>query len=81
MEKLKTISLNNLNWRENPIPADISGIREIIASSGFFSLEELEVAIELVEERLRMGVGSGYHFFFIVNGHTMIVRQNRLIPG
>ena len=39
-------------------------VREIVVSSGFFSEAEIEVAVELVQERLNKGVESGYHFLF-----------------
>jgi ribosomal protein S18 acetylase RimI-like enzyme len=35
-----------------------------VASSEFFSAEEVGVAVELVEERLARGEASGYHFLF-----------------
>ncbi|HEX9911277.1 MAG TPA: GNAT family N-acetyltransferase [Desulfatiglandales bacterium] len=39
-------------------------VREIVVSSGFFSEAEIEVAVELVQERLNKGVESGYYFLF-----------------
>ena len=39
-------------------------VREIVVSSGFFSEAEIEVAVELVQERLNKGVESGYFFLF-----------------
>jgi len=39
-------------------------VREIVVSSGFFSEAEVEVAVELVQERLNKGVESGYYFLF-----------------
>lgn len=53
-----------ITYREIPIPADKESIREIIESSGFFSSDETDVAVELVEERLTKGVRSGYYFLF-----------------
>jgi GNAT superfamily N-acetyltransferase len=39
-------------------------VREIIASSGFFSAAEADIAVELVDVRLAQGVQSGYYFLF-----------------
>jgi len=39
-------------------------VRELVVSSGFFSEAEIEVAVELVQERLNKGVESGYFFLF-----------------
>ena len=55
---------DKLIYRETPTRADIAVVREIVSSSGFFSESEIEVAVELVEERLSKGLSSGYHFLF-----------------
>jgi D-alanine-D-alanine ligase len=51
-------------FREEGRPRDVESVAEISRSSGFFSEDETSVAVELVEERLRRGVASGYHFLF-----------------
>jgi len=43
---------------------DCRRVREIVASTGVFSPVEIDVAVELVEERLAKGLASGYHFIF-----------------
>jgi GNAT superfamily N-acetyltransferase len=43
---------------------DRSAVREIVNSTGFFSAAEVDVAEELVAERLAKGEGSGYFFVF-----------------
>src|SRR3954467_12244433 len=53
-----------LVFRDEPCPADAAAIREIVASTGFFHEDEIEVAVELVEERLSRGLASEYHFLF-----------------
>ena len=55
---------NEIVYREEPLPSDLRRVGEIVASSDFFSKEELEIALELVQERLQKGVSSGYHFLF-----------------
>jgi len=39
-------------------------VREIVESSGFFYPYEVDVSVELVEERLQKGISTGYHFLF-----------------
>ena len=53
-----------LIFRENVLPGDDSAVRAIVASSGFFYDHEIDVAVELVEERLQKGLKSGYLFLF-----------------
>ena len=60
----KAINPDEIIYREEPFPSDLQGVKEIVESSGFFSQEEIEVALELVQERLLKGVTSGYHFLF-----------------
>ena len=55
---------DQISWREEPRLSDMDRVREIVVSSGFFSEAEVEVAVELVQERLNKGVESGYYFLF-----------------
>lgn len=51
---------------------DPTNIREIVSSTGFFSEEEVEIAVELAEERISKGEMSGYNFLFLdINGKTV----------
>jgi GNAT superfamily N-acetyltransferase len=45
-------------------PSDVAAVRDIVGSSGFFSAAELDVAVELVEDRLAKGEASDYRFLF-----------------
>ena len=54
----------NLSFRTTPQEKDIKRIREIVESTGFFYDFETDVAVELVEERLKDGESTGYHFVF-----------------
>ena len=47
---------------------DAAAVRRIVQSTGFFTPAEVDVAVELVEERLSKGVASGYHFLFVDDG-------------
>lgn len=65
MEKSNNIDSINIIWREEPRPSDIRDVLEIVRSTGFFNDEELDIAAELVEERLTKGTASGYYFLFM----------------
>jgi ribosomal protein S18 acetylase RimI-like enzyme len=52
-------------WREDPVSTDIESIVEIVRSTGFFTHDEIDIAAELVEERLNKGIESGYYFLFL----------------
>lgn len=39
-------------------------VRDIVSSTGLFRPDEIRIAVELVEERVRIGPTSGYHFIF-----------------
>ncbi|MBK8270419.1 MAG: GNAT family N-acetyltransferase [Planctomycetes bacterium] len=53
-----------MNFRCDVRPGDEQHVRRMVASSGFFRLDEIPVAVELVEEALRKGAASGYSFVF-----------------
>ncbi len=65
MEKRNNLNCNNITWREEPVSTDIDDIVDVVRSTGFFNDEELDVAAELVEERLEKGTASGYFFLFM----------------
>lgn len=51
-------------WRDAPAPGDVDAVRTLVARVGVFSAAEVAIAAGLVEERLRNGLASGYHFVF-----------------
>lgn len=53
--------------RQEVLATDPETIREIVTSTGFFNAEEIEIAVELVDEFLAKGIESGYQFLFIEN--------------
>lgn len=56
-----------LTFRKELKPTDPAAVREMTASTGFFDQapDEIDVAVELVEEALKDGCEkSGYHFLF-----------------
>ena len=50
--------------RFEPQDSDRAAVRRIIDSTGLFRPPEVDVAVELVEERLAKGAPSGYEFVF-----------------
>src|SRR3546814_6347953 len=51
-----------LEWRTGPRAGDVDAVRRLVASTGFFSADEVEIAAELVAERLGKGSASDYRF-------------------
>jgi ribosomal protein S18 acetylase RimI-like enzyme len=66
-----TEETDGTQWREQPLPSDVSDIEDIVLSSGFFSKEEVSIAVELIEERLLKGPESGYCFLFLEKNGIM----------
>jgi ribosomal protein S18 acetylase RimI-like enzyme len=57
--------------REAPRAADVAAIGRLVRETGYFSESEVEVAQELVQERLHKGEASGYFFLFLEQDDTM----------
>ena len=55
-------SKRNLVLRFELKRGDAEAVGEITASTGFFSPQERDVAVELAEDRLQKGEASDYHF-------------------
>ncbi len=53
-----------LRWRYDVLPADRDAVRRLTESTGVFYPFEIDVAVELVDERLLRGASSGYEFVF-----------------
>ena len=51
---------------------DAKAVRQLVADTGFFRPDEVDVAVELVERRLTDGLASGYHFVFAVDSDRVI---------
>ena len=61
-----------IRFREEVQPSDLSTVREILESAGFFHDHEIEVAVELVRETLKVGPVEGYRFVFAeMDGRTV----------
>ncbi len=61
----------NLTFRTTPEQKDVQRIKEIVVSTGFFYDFEVDVAVELINDRLDYGEAIGYYFVFAeVDGVT-----------
>lgn len=61
--------------------SDLQSVAEILKSTDFFRPDEIEVAVELVQERLDKGVESGYEFVFLdIDDKTVAYVCFGLIP-
>lgn len=54
----------NVTFRQDVQPSDRTTVRKIVEATGYFSGDETDVAVELVDERLTKGEASGYSFLF-----------------
>lgn len=67
MSNTQTITL-----RQTVTPADRDHVRAIVESTGMFRPDEVDVAVELVDERLAKGEPSGYYFVFAELGGQVV---------
>ena len=61
-----------VTFREVPCSSDTEAVRRIVSSTGFFQPFEVEVAVELVQERLDRGIASEYFFRFAEAGAEVV---------
>lgn len=54
----------DVSLRDTVRTSDAEAVRAIVAATGFFHPEEVDVAVELVDDRLKRGPASDYHFVF-----------------
>jgi acetoin utilization deacetylase AcuC-like enzyme/N-acetylglutamate synthase-like GNAT family acetyltransferase len=57
-----------LVWREAVRAEDIESVRMLVAGTAMFSAEEIDIAAELVMERIEKGRASGYEFILAEDG-------------
>ena len=55
--------IDDFIFREEPEPGDTELVGEMVEASGYFRHDEIEVAKELVAERVARGLDSGYYFW------------------
>ena len=61
----KEFETPGVSFRHDVTPKDSEDIRHLVSATGFFSAAEVDVAVELVEERLVKGTASGYYFVLV----------------
>ena len=71
LERQPLIS-EKITYRRDVVADDCERVRDLVASSPFFSTHEIDIATELVEERLSKGLRSGYHFLFAEDKEHLI---------
>ncbi|SDB27093.1 Ribosomal protein S18 acetylase RimI [Desulfonatronum thiosulfatophilum] len=59
--------MDQISFRREVRESDVGEVRRLAEATGFFSTPEVEVAGELVLERLGKGPASGYHFLLAEN--------------
>ncbi len=52
------------SFRNVPVDSDVQAVANLVENTGFFRPDEVDVAAELVQERLQQGEKSGYYFAF-----------------
>lgn len=53
-----------VRYRSRATAADVPALERLVAATRVFYARERAIAVELLEERLARGAGSGYSFFF-----------------
>lgn len=75
------MELNQIVFRTQVRLSDLQIVREIVTSTGFFHPEEIEIAVELVQECIDKGEASGYEFIFLeLDGKTVAYSCYGIIP-
>ena len=68
----RDIAANGLDWRSAVMVDDVGRVRSLVASTGFFNAAEVEIASDLVNERLTKGIRSGYQFVLAERGANLV---------
>jgi ribosomal protein S18 acetylase RimI-like enzyme len=58
--------------RETVGPDDVDAVHRLVRETGYFSAEEVDIAAELVSERLEKGADSGYEFIMAEEGGMLV---------
>ncbi|MCE2510410.1 MAG: GNAT family N-acetyltransferase [Alphaproteobacteria bacterium] len=60
-----------LTWRHAVTRADVEAIKRLVAAAGRFTAAEIDLAAELVQERIAKGRASGYEFILAEREGTL----------
>lgn len=64
--------MEGIVYRTEPQLSDVEDVKQIVASTGFYSENEVSVAVDLVQERLDRGLACDYLFIFAErDGHAI----------
>lgn len=66
------MSLPITTLRDTIAESDRAIVRQLVAATGFFRPDEVDIAVELVDERLAKGPASGYEFLFAEQSGTVV---------
>ncbi len=69
---VRTTARDGLEWRSAVMADDVGRVKSLVVSTGFFNVAEVEIAGELVTERLAKGIRSGYHFILAERGSGLV---------
>jgi len=72
MKKRSAVIAAPPRYRSRPKPGDLPALRRLVLSTGVFYPEERAIALELLQERLRLGPTSGYEFFFAERDRELV---------
>jgi ribosomal protein S18 acetylase RimI-like enzyme len=61
-----------VNIRTDLRPEDREPLTRVLRETGFFNAQELEVALELVDDRLAHGAASHYRFLVLEDGRAVL---------
>jgi ribosomal protein S18 acetylase RimI-like enzyme len=61
-----------IRWHQAISQDDVEAIHVMVAASGVFSSEEIDVAVELAEDALANKESSGYHFMLADRGGQLL---------
>ncbi len=63
-DNMRSLDETAIIYRDEPRDTDPRDVHMITESTSFFSKTEVDIAVELVRERLEFGEDSGYYFVF-----------------
>ncbi|MCF8144898.1 MAG: GNAT family N-acetyltransferase [Deltaproteobacteria bacterium] len=63
--------LKGVAFRYEVLPKDVEDVRALVEKTGFFRVDEISVAAELVAERLNRGPESAYYFVLSEEGSRL----------
>jgi ribosomal protein S18 acetylase RimI-like enzyme len=63
--------MEDFSWQYEVTEKDIDAIRALVKEVGVFSAEEIEVAVELAQDRLMRSTASDYYFILAYDQNTL----------